>query len=91
MDVEPFEIAVGDDVLADLQERLRRTRWPSAAPGAPWAQGADLAYLQDLCAYWADGSTGASASGSSTRSSTSSPTSTACACTSSTCAAAARR
>ena len=55
MDVEPFEIAVGDDVLADLQERLRRTRWPSAAPGAPWSQGTDLAYLQDLCAYWADG------------------------------------
>jgi len=55
VDVEPFEIAVGDDVLADLQERLRRTRWPSAAPGAPWSQGTDLAYLQELCAYWADG------------------------------------
>jgi pimeloyl-ACP methyl ester carboxylesterase len=53
--VDPFEIAVADAVLDDLRERLRRTRWPSAAPGAPWSQGADLGYLQDLCAYWAEG------------------------------------
>ena len=31
------------------------TRWPSAAPGEPWAQGTDLAYLRELVAYWADG------------------------------------
>ena len=31
------------------------TRWPGAAPGEPWAQGTDLAYLRDLCAYWAEG------------------------------------
>jgi pimeloyl-ACP methyl ester carboxylesterase len=53
--VDPFSIAVGDDVLEDLRERLRRTRWPSAAPGAPWSQGTDLAYLRELCAHWADG------------------------------------
>ena len=54
MRVEPFTIAVDDDGLDDLRARLARTRWPGAAPGAPWAQGTDLAYLQDLCAYWAD-------------------------------------
>ena len=42
-------------MLDDLRVRLGRTRWPSAAPGAPWAQGTDLAYLRDLCAYWVDG------------------------------------
>jgi pimeloyl-ACP methyl ester carboxylesterase len=42
-------------VLDDLRERLGRTRWPPAAPGEPWGQGTDLAYLRELCAYWADG------------------------------------
>jgi pimeloyl-ACP methyl ester carboxylesterase len=46
---------VGDDVLADLRTRIRSTRWPEQAPGAAWEQGADLGYLQQLLAYWADG------------------------------------
>jgi hypothetical protein len=53
--LEPFSIAVGEDVLSDLRARLQRTRWPPAAPGAPWEQGADLGSLQGLLAYWADG------------------------------------
>ena len=53
--VTPFEITVGDDVLAGLRSRLARTRWPSAGLGEPWAQGTDLASLVDLCAYWRDG------------------------------------
>ena len=50
---EPFTIAVGDDVLDDLRERLRRTRWPDPAPGEPWSQGTDLDDLQALVAHWA--------------------------------------
>ncbi len=30
--IEPFSIAVGDDVLDDLRARLRNTRWPEAEP-----------------------------------------------------------
>ena len=55
MDVEPFTIAVADEVLSDLRTRLLDTRWPEAAPGPPWQQGTDLAYLRDLVAYWIDG------------------------------------
>jgi pimeloyl-ACP methyl ester carboxylesterase len=55
MDVEPFAIAIADEVLDDLGERLRATRWPQASPGAPWEQGTDLGYLRELVAYWADG------------------------------------
>jgi pimeloyl-ACP methyl ester carboxylesterase len=55
VDVEPFEIAIPDAVLDDLHERIRRTRWPDPAPGEPWSQGADLDYLRELLAYWADG------------------------------------
>jgi pimeloyl-ACP methyl ester carboxylesterase len=53
--ITPFEIHAGDDVLADLRERLRRTRWPEPATAGGWAQGVPLDYLRELCAYWADG------------------------------------
>jgi pimeloyl-ACP methyl ester carboxylesterase len=53
--VEPFRIQVGDEVLNDLRRRIIATRWPEASPGAAWAQGTDLAYLQSLLAYWAGG------------------------------------
>ena len=52
---EPFRVGLSDDVLADLRSRIRRTRWPEAAPDAPWKQGTDLDYLRELLAYWADG------------------------------------
>ena len=48
----PFSIRVSDDVLADLRARLARVRWPDEIPGAGWRYGSDLAYLQELVAYW---------------------------------------
>jgi pimeloyl-ACP methyl ester carboxylesterase len=52
---ERFTPTVSDEVLADLRARIGNTRWPGAAPGEPWAQGTDLAYLRDLLEYWANG------------------------------------
>ncbi len=52
--IEPFDITVPDEVLADLKERLGRTRWPDQIPGTGWDYGTDLAYLQELCAHWRD-------------------------------------
>ena len=52
---EPFRVDVPDEVLDDLRDRLRRTRYPNAIRGAGWAPGTDLAYLQELVAYWIDG------------------------------------
>ena len=42
-------------ILDDLRERLRRTRWPDEVRDAGWDYGANLAYMKELCAYWADG------------------------------------
>jgi len=42
-------------VLDDLRARIWNTRWPTAAPGAPWEQGTDLGYLRGMLGYWADG------------------------------------
>jgi pimeloyl-ACP methyl ester carboxylesterase len=53
--VEPFAVDVPESVLDDLRHRIRGTRWPDAAPGEPWSQGVDLAFLRELLAYWADG------------------------------------
>ncbi|MBO0786999.1 MAG: epoxide hydrolase [Actinobacteria bacterium] len=52
---EHFSVRVSDEVLADLRARIRNTRWPGAAPGAPWAQGTDLGWLRSLLEYWAEG------------------------------------
>jgi len=52
---EPFQIHVSDEVLSDLRDRLRNTRWPPAAPGERWEQGTDLEYLRGLLGYWAEG------------------------------------
>ena len=52
---EPFRVDVSDDVLADLAQRLRRTRFPNAVEGAGWESGTDLEYLQELVSYWIDG------------------------------------
>jgi pimeloyl-ACP methyl ester carboxylesterase len=51
---DPFTIDIDERVLADLRDRLRRTRWPEPGPGAPWAEGTDAAYLRDFVADWAE-------------------------------------
>jgi microsomal epoxide hydrolase len=53
--IEPFTVSVADDVLADLAQRLRHTRWPDQIAGIAWENGTDLDYLRDLVSYWADG------------------------------------
>jgi pimeloyl-ACP methyl ester carboxylesterase len=55
MDVQPFKVDVSDDVLEDLQRRLAATRWPDEIPGVGWDYGSNLAYIQDLVAYWRSG------------------------------------
>jgi pimeloyl-ACP methyl ester carboxylesterase len=52
MTIERFEPGVEEAMVADLRERLARTRWPSTASGG-WELGVDLGYLRELCAYWA--------------------------------------
>ena len=51
--VQPFSISVPDENLVDLRRRLARTRWPEEEPVDDWSQGVPLAYIQDVCRYWA--------------------------------------
>ncbi len=52
--VEPFKIHVEDAVLADLRERLARTRIPDQLPDTGWEYGMPAGYLADLVGYWHD-------------------------------------
>lgn len=52
--IEPFRIAISDDILSDLKSRLVRTRWPDAELVDDWSQGAPLQWIREICAYWAD-------------------------------------
>ena len=52
MEPRPFAVHVPDEVLADLRERLGRTRWPDEPPDDGWTYGTSVAYLRELAAYW---------------------------------------
>jgi pimeloyl-ACP methyl ester carboxylesterase len=49
---EPFTLRVPEGAIADLRDRLARTRFPDHAPGDLWAYGTDLGYLRRLVEYW---------------------------------------
>jgi epoxide hydrolase len=53
-EITEFRIEIPEAELRDLRERLRRTRWPEAEAVDDWSQGVPLAYMHELCRYWAD-------------------------------------
>jgi pimeloyl-ACP methyl ester carboxylesterase len=55
MSVEPFRIEVADDVLADLQSRLRARRTQTPAITGGLESAATIAEIERLLAHWADG------------------------------------
>ena len=52
--LRPFLVEIPEEQIDDLHDRLRRTRWPDAETVDDWSQGIPLAYVQDLCRYWAE-------------------------------------
>ena len=50
--VTPFVLSIPDTQLDDLKRRLDSTRWPDKETVDDWSQGAPLAKVQALCAYW---------------------------------------
>src|SRR3954470_13974551 len=52
MKTTPFRIEVKDAVLADLRDRLARTRWPEEPEGAGWSMGTDNAFMKRLAQHW---------------------------------------
>lgn len=52
--VEPFRIDIPEATLADMYERIGRTRFPPDFNNDDWEYGFDTAYLKELVAYWHD-------------------------------------
>ncbi len=55
MSIQPFKIAIPQEAIDDLHDRLARTRWPNQLPGVGWSRGVPLDYLKDLAGYWRTG------------------------------------
>jgi hypothetical protein len=50
-EITEFRVEIGSDAVADLRDRLARTRWAEAETVDDWSQGLPLAYTQELCGY----------------------------------------
>jgi microsomal epoxide hydrolase len=50
--IRPFTLEVPESALADLRERLARTRFPDEPPLPVWSTGTSLEHLRELVAYW---------------------------------------
>ena len=48
----PFSVAVPDEALGDLKDRLARVRWPEGETVDDWSQGAPLASVCSLVEHW---------------------------------------
>ena len=51
--ITPFKVDITSAEIEDLRRRLAATRWPDAETTGDWNQGIPLAYMKEVCAYWA--------------------------------------
>jgi epoxide hydrolase len=51
-EIRSFTVEISAGAVADLRDRLGRTRWPNPEPVDDWSQGIPLAYTKELCHYW---------------------------------------
>jgi pimeloyl-ACP methyl ester carboxylesterase len=52
IDIQPFQVEIPDDRLAELRARIAATRWPSKELVTDRSQGVQLATMQELARYW---------------------------------------
>jgi pimeloyl-ACP methyl ester carboxylesterase len=55
LSIRPYTLQVPESALADLRERLARTRFPDEPPDAAWSSGTSLDYMRELVTYWRSG------------------------------------
>jgi pimeloyl-ACP methyl ester carboxylesterase len=53
-EISKFKINVAPEMLSDLRQRLKNTRWSYQIEGTGWDAGTDLEYLRELVNYWQD-------------------------------------
>lgn len=51
-EIKLFTLTADASAVADLRERLSKTRWPEPETVEDWSQGVPLAYAKQLADYW---------------------------------------
>lgn len=51
-EIKPITLAADVSAVADLKDRLGKTRWPEPETVEDWRQGVPLAYAKELAEYW---------------------------------------
>ncbi len=51
-EVQPFQVQVSDEALADLRRRLQATRWMDDVFAGDWQYGAPVPFVRALCDHW---------------------------------------
>jgi pimeloyl-ACP methyl ester carboxylesterase len=54
-EIVPFRIEVSEAALADLEDRLGKTRWPDELPDTGWSRGIPPSFLRGLADHWREG------------------------------------
>lgn len=52
--IRRFALAIPDEALGDLRQRLDRTKWTGDFDDPDWAYGTNIPYLKALAAHWRD-------------------------------------
>jgi pimeloyl-ACP methyl ester carboxylesterase len=51
--IQPFSVAIPEEQLVELRQRIAATRWPEKETVGDSSQGVQLATMQNLARYWA--------------------------------------
>ncbi|WP_422359577.1 epoxide hydrolase family protein [Reichenbachiella sp.] len=50
--IEPYKINIRQEVLDDLNLRIKNSRWPDEINNSGWEYGTNLSYMKELSNYW---------------------------------------
>ena len=53
-EIQPFQVEIPEEQIADLRRRIKATRWPSKELVGDRSQGVQLEPLKELARYWAE-------------------------------------
>lgn len=52
--IQPFTLAVPDETLSHIRQRVADYPWHEMPDDGGWAYGANLDYMKEFCAYWVE-------------------------------------
>lgn len=50
--IKPFSANISEEILDDLKNRIKNTRWPDEISNSNWIYGTNLSFMKELSNYW---------------------------------------